>query len=103
MMTLKDARNHYKKANSTTNKPSQIKFHYLMKPSAYVSIKIFSETDVPLDWKTALDQAIASWNNINTGINLIRVTNKTEANIFATMFYEANSTKIAEAYLPDNQ
>jgi hypothetical protein len=106
-MTLTEASEHYNFEASGMDLPtgnsdvSQRKSFYAISRSKATTIKLYAGGTVPAAWITALDQAIANWNSVNSLLKISRTTSST-ANITVTTNYK-KSEVIASAVYPDSK
>lgn len=102
MISLKDVREHYKKSNSsTTGKPAQRKYSFIMTPEYSSTIQIYVSSGVPADWQTAINQSINNWNNINSNIKVSLVNSPTSTSINVQLYYDSSTSVIAYANFPN--
>ncbi|SDD54734.1 Dual-action HEIGH metallo-peptidase [Dyadobacter soli] len=65
------------------------------------NIRVFMQPDVPLEWVTAIREAIRQWNLMwGTKINFVEVSDYNSANISIRTTFEPNSDYIARAQFP---
>lgn len=101
-ISLKDAREHYTNSNSSnTGKTAQRKTPFTMTPGYSSTIQIYVSPDVPNDWKTAINQAIINWNNINSNITISPVNSPTPTSINIQIYFDSATSVIAFANFPD--
>ena len=104
-MTLEEATEHYNFEASGTELPTgtsaitQRKSFYTIARSKATTITLYADASVPAVWVTALDQAIANWNNTNSLLKISRTTSTT-AKIKVSTKYEATGV-VATAVYPD--
>lgn len=79
---------------------------YIIKPPYHKNIRLYIEAPVTAEWKTAVQGAIANWNNmpgqgttIELGMSISTVSTAYDTRVF--MGYE-NASWIARAYLPNS-
>jgi hypothetical protein len=102
MMPLEFARGHYAKFKAQPGgRPVQRRFDFIMNGTAASSIVIFVRADMPADWLTAIDQAIANWNATDCLIRISRTTNAASATIRMIPYFDNTTTTIAFASFPD--
>jgi hypothetical protein len=79
-LDLKDVERRYNAAPTpSANGTDQKIYDYIVSRSNATDIKIYVDPTVPADWVNAIDQAIASWNSVNSLIYMRRVTGGTAA------------------------
>lgn len=102
IMSLKDAREHFKKSNlSNTGKSAQRKYSFIMTPANSSTIQIYISPGVPNDWQTAINQSINNWNNINSNITVSLVSSSTPTSINIQIYNDPTTTTIAYANFPN--
>jgi hypothetical protein len=103
LMSLEDARDHFNHSNSKiTNKTNQRGNGYRMTFKNSTSIKVYVSPEVSSEWRVALNQAIDSWNAINSSIAITIVNTSTNETINVTTYNEGISGGIARASLPSH-
>jgi predicted Zn-dependent protease len=124
MVSLEDAQARFPlsaQEPTSANGTQQRVYTYTVSRTNASNITFYVDGTVPADWITALDQAIANWNNTNSLIHMSRVTGTTTTtsgtgkgkknttttttstpsyNVLVTTMYDANTTTIAQAYYP---
>jgi hypothetical protein len=104
----------------TTEGSTQRVYMYTVTQTNAVSIAVYADNTVPAEWLTALDQAIANWNSINSHVYMKRVTATTVTttsgkgkkkttttstvppayNIIVKTLNDPTTSMVAQAYLP---
>jgi hypothetical protein len=123
LISLSDARTRLKNTEISTpgvNGGNQRVYSFTVSRSNVSNISIYADSQVPADWLSALDQAIANWNSTNSYVYMKRVTATTTTttsgkgkkkttvtttaippyNILVTTLYDASTSMVAQAYLP---
>jgi hypothetical protein len=79
-LDLKDVERRYAAAPTpSANGTDQKIYDYIVSRSNATDIKIYVDATVPAEWISAIDQAIANWNSVNSLIYMRRVTGGTAA------------------------
>jgi len=81
---LADAEKRFEAAQRASGAPSangsdQRIYDYVVTRSKAADIKIYADPSVSAEWVQVLDQAIANWNSVNSGVVMRRVTGGTAA------------------------
>ncbi len=81
------------------DKSRQWRHSYIVSQNNVATIKVKYDSDVPVSWQTATDQAIAEWNAINTSkIKLVKVNSGQDLSIqYETL---SPTTTVARATFP---
>ena len=102
VMRLEDAEGHYANAQKQLvtghGKTTQRSYTYLVNAGSAPYITLYVNPAVPVDWSTAINQAIFNWNVTDCRIKVTRVYSP-GASIYVGSYYEVSNT-IAYAYLP---
>lgn len=130
LISLSDAQARLKAEPTTGTKSTegtqQRSYAYLVSRTNATTITIYADASVPVDWSSALDQAISNWNSTNSLVFFKRVYNSTSTtttgvngrgkknnggtttttvtpayNVLVTTLYDATTNMIAQAYYPD--
>lgn len=130
LISLSDAQARLKAEPTTGTKSTegtqQRSYAYLVSKTNATTITIYADASVPVDWSSALDQAISNWNSTNSLVFFKRVYNNTSTtttggngrgkknnggtttttvtpayNVLITTLYDATTNMIAQAYYPD--
>jgi hypothetical protein len=103
-VTLEDAQLRF--GNKAGTPPSgvagttQMAHYFLIAPPKENTIKIYADATVPSAWVSALDKAIANWNNTGSTVYMKRVTTSSGSTTRVTATHIQSST-IASAAYPD--
>ena len=104
-MTIDEATEHFNHEASNTDMPTgsagstQRKSFYTIARSKATTITLYADATVPAVWITAIDEAIANWNNTNSLLKISRTTSST-AKIKVSGASTVSGT-IATAVYPD--
>jgi hypothetical protein len=109
LMSLQEAKDHlaqYKASGETlgaasTENIQHRKSYYSVAPAKAVAVNIYADASVPAVWVTALDQAIANWNNVNSLIHVTRVSSRSLAQTVVLGVNNGGTGVIATTYYPD--
>lgn len=83
------------------SKVQQRRYTYIVSQSRVTNIKYYIDGTVPNDWRTAIVQAIAEWNNVNgTALFLSQVSTSSGADVRVSAILESGASWVARATLP---
>lgn len=99
LITLDEARKRFNESK-LIDKRQQLNSKVRILPVNAKSIEVFISSEVPPEWRTAINQAIIHWNAINTIITLRIVSSSTDADTNITAVQDGTEV-IAWASYPD--
>ncbi|MBP1221554.1 M57 family metalloprotease [Flavobacterium sp. 1355] len=99
-MSFEDARDHFNYSKSKmTSKINQRADLFQMTTEIAGNVKIYIAPEVTAEWRTAINQAIIHWNNINSSIHVSIIDSPTSSSINITVIKEG-AGNLAYATLP---
>lgn len=106
MISREEVAARIKNESSGAPQTEQRRNTYIIQPPYHTNIRLYIEPTVTAQWKTAVQGAIANWNNIpgqgttiELGMSISTVASASDTRVF--MGYE-NANWIARAYLPSS-
>lgn len=90
-----------KQSTSPNGRTEQRRYTYIVSNAYVTNIKYYLDSTVPVEWRTAIAEAINQWNAINgTKLFLSQVSSSASANVNVRAIYEGGANWVARAALP---